>query len=1167
MLRSPVMNISARARLSQRQSIVRGFLIAGLVVVAGTTELSRSIVAQSRTTLAIDGSQSYQAIDGFGASANSASWKNGELRPAVDLLVDQLGATIWRVVIENGDWEATNDNADPAVFNWTYYNSVYTSPRLEALWSTIAYLNQKGISNGLMLNVMGPVAPWMGGSKINAAAEDEWVEMIASLAYYGRITRGLQFSMLAPLNETDWDGIEGPQVDQAQYVRVMRKLAQKLDGIGLSSLRLVGPDTAEIHIGIDGYMAAMIADSTVLAKVDHFAFHSYAGDSGGADAALKNYGLPNRNFWITETTNIDDILSHLTQGPSAVLVWDAYDSVYNHAILAGRGTTAPNDAGDGPALLAYDATTGLYTPRRGFYEAAQLFKFVPRGSRRIGAASSSSSLTAVAFLDQSGGRLTIVGRNTSTGARTLTGSLAGVPTVPSLALYQTTASSSLARGADVTVTSGAFSVQVAGSSVFTLTASTGGDTTLPVVVMTGPVNGSRVAGSVTVSATATDNVSVAGVQFLLDGAALKAEDTVAPYATAWNTVPAAAGTHQLSARVRDAAGNLAVADAIFVAVDNGDSTPPSIALTMPAAGSTVSGVVTIGAAASDNTGVAGVQFLLDSVALDLEDVASPYAVSWNTGTAANGSHTLSARARDTSGNFATSPPVTLIVSNAVAGPLPAGLIAAYGFEEGSGSTTVDNSGRGHTGTISGAAWTSAGHSGKGLQFDGVNDSVMVADAADLDLTLGATMEAWVRPTTLNGWRTVVLKEAVGDLAYALYSSNDTSRPAALTRLSGTTSLAAGANPIAPNSWSHLAGTYDGATLRLYVNGTQVSATGATGLISATASPLMIGGNSVWNEFFAGTIDDVRIYNRALSPAEIGADMTAAVTTGGTADTIPPKVLTTFPLGGTMGVSQAIAPSATFSEIMNAATITAATVTLRSDAAAVNATVSYSREVVTLTPSVPLAANTTYTATVKSGASGVKDLSGNPLGTDRSWSFTTATGGGAGAGSGAGAGRVCPCGIWTASSPAGPVDRERAAIELGTKVKSDIDGYITGVRFYKHAQNTGIHTGSLWSAAGALLGRVSFVNETASGWQQASFAAPIAISASSTYVVSYHTDAGFYAATDDGFTTGIDNAPLHALSDAAGGGNGVYRYGAVSAFPNQSYRSTNYWVDVTFTAAR
>src|SRR5206468_2064857 len=118
-----------------------------------------------------------------------------------------------------------------------------------------------------------------------------------------------------------------------------------------------------------------------------------------------------------------------------------------------------------------------------------------------------------------------------------------------------------------------------------------------------------------------------------------------------------------------------------------DTTPPVVSMTAPAAGP-VSGSVTVSANASDNIGVAGVQFLLDGVALGAEDTTSPYSITWNSATATNGSHTLSAQARDAAGNTTTSATVTVTVS----GGLTSGLVAAYGFNEGSGTTVADSSG-------------------------------------------------------------------------------------------------------------------------------------------------------------------------------------------------------------------------------------------------------------------------------------------------------------------------------------------------------------------------------------------------------------------------------------------------------------------------------------------
>ena len=141
------------------------------------------------------------------------------------------------------------------------------------------------------------------------------------------------------------------------------------------------------------------------------------------------------------------------------------------------------------------------------------------------------------------------------------------------------------------------------------------------------------------------------------------------------------------------------------------------------------------------------------------------------------------------------------------------------------------------------------------------------------------------------------------------------------------------------------------------------------------------------------------------------------------------------------------------------------------------------------------------------------------------------------------------------------------MELGVKFRSDTAGHVTGVRFYKGAGNTGTHVGRLWSATGQLLASVAFTGETASGWQQATFAAPVAIAANTTYVVSYHAPNGRYAG-DTGYfaASGADAAPLHALRDGVDGFNGVYRYGTGGVFPTDTWRSTNYWVDLTFTPA-
>src|SRR5262249_47321862 len=133
-------------------------------------------------------------------------------------------------------------------------------------------------------------------------------------------------------------------------------------------------------------------------------------------------------------------------------------------------------------------------------------------------------------------------------------------------------------------------------------------------------------------------------------------------------------------------------------------------------------------------------------------------------------------------------------------------------------------------------------------------------------------------------------------------------------------------------------------------------------------------------------------------------------------------------------------------------------------------------------------------------------------------------------------------------------------ELGVKFSSNSPGFIAGIRFYKSAANTGTHVGHLWGPDGTKLAEATFTGETASGWQQVNFASPVAINAGSVYTASYYDPNGHYAGDTSYFaTSGVVNAPL----SAEGITNGVFKPGA-SGFPNQTYNSSNYWVDVVFT---
>jgi Domain of unknown function (DUF4082)/Bacterial Ig domain len=159
-------------------------------------------------------------------------------------------------------------------------------------------------------------------------------------------------------------------------------------------------------------------------------------------------------------------------------------------------------------------------------------------------------------------------------------------------------------------------------------------------------------------------------------------------------------------------------------------------------------------------------------------------------------------------------------------------------------------------------------------------------------------------------------------------------------------------------------------------------------------------------------------------------------------------------------------------------------------------------------------------------------------------------------------------IWPSTAkPTSPDDGPDSPVELGIRFYSDTAGYITGVRFYKSAANTGTHVGHLWSNTGTLLATATFTSETASGWQQANFAKPIAITPNTPYVASYHTTIGHYSG-DAGYfaSSGVNRSPLHTYANTAATPEGPFTYGSTSAFPTNAYNSANYWVDVAFSSS-
>jgi fibronectin type 3 domain-containing protein len=450
-----------------------------------------------------------------------------------------------------------------------------------------------------------------------------------------------------------------------------------------------------------------------------------------------------------------------------------------------------------------------------------------------------------------------------------------------------------------------------------------------------------------------------------------------PAGTSYTDPSLAAGTYYYKVRAEDAAGNVSgSSNEAQVSVAGGSV---AVSITSPTGG-TVSDVQTVTAIASAGQGVAGVQFKLDGQNLGAEDTTVPFSVSWDTRGELNDSHTLTAVARDAIGNTASSAPVTATVSNA--GVSPAGLQAAYGFDDGPlAVTALDSSGNYRTATVAGASWSSAGRYGGAFSFSGTSSEVDPPPLGTFYKT-GFTLEAWVyRQTskldtgivgtwTSQGGPMIWIDHISGDyrltLGGSLSTYLDSGQQAAIGR------------------WQHVAATYDGTTARIYLDGTLAASSTFTGNVGDSNSWRIGAYGSPAGGFFQGSIDNVRIYSRALGASEIQTDLASRIQP----DRIPPTVTSFTPADGATGVNAGGSVSAKFSEPMQSGSVSISTFKLKDPAGnAVPATVSYNSttNTATLSPQVALQYGVVYRAVLQAG--GAMDLAGNALAADAETSFT------------------------------------------------------------------------------------------------------------------------------------------------------------------------------------
>ena len=434
--------------------------------------------------LAIDAGFTYQQIDGFGVNANTWSW-NKEFEPAAALMLDSLKVNLWRVIVETVEnWEVKNDNKDPFTFNWKYYNRLYETPKFRKAWDMIAYLNKRGVTDGLMINFMGRVPLWMGGEVVKPEFEDEYVEMLVSFFYYAVHVKKLHIGLIAPMNEPDIRK-EGPTVKPEQYVRLIRKFVERMDAVGLGHIKLVGPDVAGMDNGINSYIPLMAKDPVVMKALARFGLHSYAGYYANADSSMHAADGSRRGYWVTEwnawcegcddgilgeynyqfaSKSMSFLIALLTHGARGAMAWEGYDSYYEHH--------APSPFSYW-GLLEFDRSTNTYRPRKNFFAFQHFSSFIKPGSRRIYTSQHSDSLVTTAFYDSLSRELIVVGVNKYTSPVSLRTVVTGLSGLQHVSLYYTDEQHNVTRASDTPVDDNEFTMTLPGQCIFTLRATVG----------------------------------------------------------------------------------------------------------------------------------------------------------------------------------------------------------------------------------------------------------------------------------------------------------------------------------------------------------------------------------------------------------------------------------------------------------------------------------------------------------------------------------------------------------------------------------------------------------------------------------------------------------------------------------------------------------------------
>ena len=425
------------------------------IFIAACSFLFILIHSATAQNLIADGAKTYQTIYGLGVNINPQSWNVNpdSVKKVIDSLVKGLGATSFRLMFDDCDWEQVNDNNDPDLYNWKYYDSIYSAPRFTCVWNTIEYLNHLGISD-ITLSPDGASPAWMGITQLKAGMEAEYAETISSMVYYGlrRRTPAIHFVMISPINETTCGGGEGVLTTPEQFGKIYSDVARHLIRDKLTTLTIIGPDDCG---GWASSYHAMVTSPVAMSKIIRFGQHDYGDETQKIRDlidSIKHSSYPDRQAIMTEANAHCEgcdggsynksygfnyyagpaykfVLQHLNAGANGLQIWEGYDSRYHHPnrslTWSMWGIYAINDT------LHPD----VYTPRPHYYTFKQLFNFVKPGFKRIDISTSLKNITVSAYYNPANGAVVITGKNDSDQQQEISGILKNLSSISSTEIF------------------------------------------------------------------------------------------------------------------------------------------------------------------------------------------------------------------------------------------------------------------------------------------------------------------------------------------------------------------------------------------------------------------------------------------------------------------------------------------------------------------------------------------------------------------------------------------------------------------------------------------------------------------------------------------------------------------------------------------------------------